>query len=756
MKTSNGIERHVLSQLIQRLKEVEVFSNLQEDIHREIAHHIQTFELAPNEVLVRQGDDAKNLYFLLSGRLSVILKDQSGSEQVVADLPAGSIIGEIAIVVGGKRSATVVGAEASTLGVLSAAALTRLMNRHPEVMSNVVSMASRRLREGQLALHLVRLYEGFDAASIREFQNVVEWISLSAGEILFRRGEPADAAYLVVSGRLRVMVEDGFESSPFYQDVAPGEIVGDLPMVLEENHSTTMAAVRETEIARIPRSVYDGWIERRPRMMYKLIQTAFRRVRRSGAPSDNSLQLRRSVAIVSLDAQLDLAPLVASLKRMLAYHGSTIVLPSVKVDALLHVPGISQSAAGSPANTRLLQWLDEVEKSHCYVVYLADCSRCEWGHRVIRQADHVVFVAQASGDSGLREIELNHRYLFDKDPLRSSLLLIHDPDTTRPVNTFHWLKNRSADAVYHLRGGNDKDLVRLVRILAGRAVSLVLGGGGARGFAHLGVLRALEELSIPVDMIGGTSVGAPIALAPAQGMDAAQTQACAAQAFDSLMDYTLPVVSLLAGRRITRNIESYAKPWNIEDLWLPYFCVSTNITKARSVVHRRGDLARAVRASVSIPGVLPPVSFNGDLHVDGGILNNLPIDVMRKLNPTGTIIAVDVLPPMGPRAKSEYPLGLSGLKVMGSRLLPWFKAIRVPTLGSTILASMTIGSASSLRSMLDDQLADIYLSINVRGVSMLKFKNLERIADIGYRQSIKPLRKWKETDLLIQNKGIFS
>ena len=744
MKTSNSMEEHGIEELMQRIGDVEIFSNLRKDIHHEIAIHIETFKLAPGEVLVRQGEDAKNMYFLLDGRLSVVLKDQSGSEQVVSNLQSGSIIGEIALVVGGKRSATVIGAEDSTLGVLSAAAITRLMGRYPEVVSNIVSMASRRLREGQLALHLVRLYRGFDAASIKEFQNAVDWISLTAGEVLIRRGEPANAAYLVVSGRLRVMPQDGSKESPIFNDVAPGEIVGDLPMILEETHSATITAVRETEIARIPRSAFEAWIERRPRMMYKMVQTAFRRNHRLSPTNDKKIKFRRSVAIVSLDEQLDLDPIVGSINRKLSDFGNTIILSSARVDALLHVSGISQSVSGSPANTRLLQWLDEIENSHCYVIYLADCSQCEWGHRVLRQADHVVFVAQASEGYRLREIELNNRRLFDNDPLRSSLLLLHEPNAVRPVDTALWLKNRSADAVYHLRGDNDIDLSRLVRIIAGRAVSLVLGGGGARGFAHLGVLRALEELGIPVDMIGGTSVGAPIAMAPAQDMNAAQTQACAAQAFDSLKDYTLPVVSVLAGRHITRNIEAYAYPWDIEDLWLPYFCVTTNITQARSIVHRRGSLARAVRASVSIPGVLPPVAIEGDLHVDGGILNNLPIDVMRKLNPTGTIIAVDVLPPKGPRAKSEYPLGISGLKVMGSRLLPWLKPIRVPSLGSTILASMTIGSAGALKRMIDDRLADIYLSINVKGVSMLNFKDLDRIAEIGYQQSFEPLRQWME------------
>lgn len=743
MKPTDDLKRPSVDQLIEKIEAVDLFSNLQDTIRRDIAQQIKIVELAPNEILVRQGEDARSLYFLLEGRLSVILKDESGAERVVADLPKGSIVGEIALVVGGRRSATVVGAEASTLGVLTAAALTRLMKLHPVVASSIVSMASRRLREGQLALHLVGLYQDFDPTLIKEFQKAVDWVTLAAGEPLFHRGDPADACYLVVSGRLRTMPEDDSDGQPFLgHDATPGDIVGDLPMILEEAHRITMAAVRETEIARIPRSAFEDWVERRPRMMLNLVRTAFRSDRSPALAPDRPEKWRRSIAVVSLDDGLDLGPILQRIEKKLAGYGDTIILLSEKVDTLLHIPGISQSVTGSPANIRLLQWLDEIEKAHCYVVYVADCRQCEWSHRVIRQADHVLFVAEASGDERLREIELNHRLQFEKDPLRSSLLLLHAADTARPSKTARWLDQRSVAAVYHLRRGNDKDLDRLTRILAGRAISLVLGGGGARGFAHLGVLRALEELGVPVDMVGGTSVGAPIAIAPAQGMDAAQSQVAVSEAFRSLLDYTLPVVSMLSGRRITRNIEDYALSWDIEDLWLPYFCVTTNITKARSVVHRRGNLARAVRASVSIPGVLPPVSFGGDLHVDGGILDNLPIDIMRKLNPTGTILAVDVLPPSGPKARSDYPLGLSGLRVLFSRFLPWLNPIRVPSIGSTILASMTIGSAGALKRMIDDRLADLYLNINVKGVPMLKFKKVAQIADIGYQQSIAPLRQW--------------
>ena len=227
------------------------------------------------------------------------------------------------------------------------------------------------------------------------------------------------------------------------------------------------------------------------------------------------------MAFLALDADLDPGSLVESIADRMAGYGATISLSSERVDSFLQKSGVSQSTVGSPAHIRLLQWLNEIERAHRFVVYLADCDHCEWSERVIRQADHVVFVADAAGESKLRKIEIRYRSLLEIDPLRASLLLLHPSGTDRPEQTARWLRERTVDAVYHVRRDNRPDLARLARILAGRAVGLVLGGGGARGFAHLGVFRALEELGVPIDMIGGTSIGAPLAVAPAQGMDAA-------------------------------------------------------------------------------------------------------------------------------------------------------------------------------------------------------------------------------------------
>ena len=258
-------------------------------------------------------------------------------------------------------------------------------------------------------------------------------------------------------------------------------------------------------------------------------------------------------------------------------------------------------------------------------------------------------------------------------------------------------------------------------------------------------MRGLEELGVPVDMIGGSSVGAPIAGWAAQGRSAAESLAAAVKAFSSLLDYTLPMASLLSGRRISDSIENQTGSWDIEDFWLPFFCVSTNLTTARSMVHRRGDSARAIRASVSIPGILPPVAEKGELLVDGGVLNNLPVDLMREMNPFGTLIVVDVVAPQGPKAKSGFGLAISGWKLALERLLPLRKSTAIPAISSTILQSMVVGGSQLRKRVLDEGLADLYLNIHVRGVGLLEFEKVDQVARIGYEESIGRLRQWLES-----------
>lgn len=270
------------------------------------------------------------------------------------------------------------------------------------------------------------------------------------------------------------------------------------------------------------------------------------------------------------------------------------------------------------------------------------------------------------------------------DYTRKDLVLIHHPDTVLPSGTRYWLRARRVHDFHHIRGyledfepralrtddidldegdsEGDKHLhhsadlttpnrhiARLARGIAGRAFALVLSGGGARGLAHVGAVNAMKEFSIPYDFIAGTSqgalVGALLASWPDNPKIADEKTRQLAHILGSLRrllsDATLPVMSYFAGKGFGESIQTIlGSDVRIEDIWLPYFCVSTNVSTADIAIHRFGSLWRAVRSSMTLLEYLPPMNHLGELLIDGGYVNNLPVDAMKEIHQPRCIVAV--------------------------------------------------------------------------------------------------------------------
>ena len=276
---------------------------------------------------------------------------------------------------------------------------------------------------------------------------------------------------------------------------------------------------------------------------------------------------------------------------------------------------------------------------------------------------------------------------------------------------------------------------------------LALGGGGARGFAHVGVIRAIEEAGIPVDAIGSASMGAVIGAAYALDRTGAQMEALC-EAFASrrrLLDPTLPLTSFLASGKVTRVLQELYGEARIEDLRRPFFAISSNLSRAEPVVHRSGLLWEAVRASSAIPGTFSPMLVDGDLVVDGGVLNNLPIDVMREDVETGIVVGSNVVPTrLGERTHpSRYRFGpsVSGFRVFLGRigLAP---EIRAPGLLSVLTRSTEIGSAWRARSAWFRRNADLLVEPAMGRFRILDFDAWREILASGEVSAREQVGAW--------------
>jgi predicted acylesterase/phospholipase RssA len=403
-------------------------------------------------------------------------------------------------------------------------------------------------------------------------------------------------------------------------------------------------------------------------------------------------------------------------------------------------PGIADADDDHPQAPRLLTWLDEQEARHRFLVLEGDPDPTPWTGRCIRLADHVVVLADATGSPEPGAVE--RAFLGASEgprTARRTLVLLHPPGTALPSGTAAWLSRRAVDAHLHLRGTGEAEIARLARFMAGRAVGLVMGGGGARGFAHVGIVRALREAGVPVDLVGGTSMGAAMAAQCAMEWPYEDMLRRNREGWVDLRahkEYTLPILSILRGRKAAYMSELLYGDANIEDLWVRFFCISTNLTRAEARVHRSGPVRRATTASASLPGVVTPVVENGDLLVDGGVLNNVPADVMRAEG-AGVVIVADV---SGDEAMSvtceAFP---SPWQVLGGKLfrrpVPAVPHIMEVLLRTTLLASIA-------RAQVTRAEADYYLHPALEGVGLMEFEALERAAEMGYRYAADELAGW--------------
>jgi NTE family protein/lysophospholipid hydrolase len=716
------------------------FDGLPGDVLAQIARRMTRLELASGQTLYQKGDLGDAMYLVLSGRLGA-----APAEDAAAPAPAeygpATLVGEMQLVIGGRRDATVRAAEHAQLARLEKPALEALAKDAPQLIIALGDLIRRRLREEQVARVLKDVFGELDAATLRRIERELEWVELRPGEALFAQGDPSDCMYLVVSGRL-IGVREGARERRIVAEIGRGESVGEMGFLTGEPRSAAIYARRASHLVRFRKPVFDRLSHEYPKAMLYIAQLLIRRLRRASGFIRESFE-RSNIVVLPASAGVRATEFTERLVEALRVHGKTLYVSAPRLDAFVGVPGFAQTPAESPLDLALEAGLDDRESGYRYAVYECDQGDTAWTRRSIERADRILLLADAAADPALSPVE---RSLLGAQPeltaARRTLVLLHPETTALPSGTRHWLAPRALDSHHHLRRDRNADFARLARFLTGNAIGAVLGGGGARGFAHVGVIRALREAGIPIDLIGGTSMGALIAVQPALGWDDATMLDVNRRSFVekkpvTLRDYTVPVYSLLDGRRLDENLVAPLGDVRIEDLWTGYFCVSSNLTRAEPMVHREGPVWKAIRASLAIPGVFAPVLAGTELLVDGGVLNNLPGDVVRQLG-GGWVIAVDV--------SLERDLEVRDAilpppwKVLLNWLNPFAKRIELPNLLSLLVRTTLLASVQKTEEMKKN--VDLYIQPPVNRFRLMQFRAFEEIAETGYRHARAVLGEW--------------
>ncbi|KAG0307412.1 phosphatidylcholine and lysophosphatidylcholine phospholipase [Linnemannia gamsii] len=797
----------------------------------EMENDVEIMYFPAGATLVEEGERNAGLFFVIDGVLDVSISpmQQSKQEKKTMDLPtnmfghhlssldlkanlttstkpsisipntgsihkkrahplfsiqAGGLAGYLSALSGYPSFVTVSAHTNAYVGYLSKAALDRVMERNPTVL---LTLAKRLITlVSPIVLHL---------------DYAMEWMQVNASQVLHRQGDDCDSIYIVLNGRLRTILEKEPGKIEILGEFSQGESVGEMEVLMGTPFPSTLHAIRDTEVARMPKSLFNALAQRHPEITIRISRLIAQRasdalklgsnIKSGGVTPDSAINNSnlRTIGIMPVSSSVPVAEFADRLRSALVGIGSTATLLNHSTVMGL----LGKHAFTKIGKLKLDSWLNEQEEQAQIVLYLADGGLTSpWTQTCIRQADCILLIGHGDEDPAVGDYE---RLLVSmKTTARKELVLLHANRHCAPGSTAAWLKSRVwVHAHHHIQmpykgptmlsdqarkktimnlkdhlekfytnirhsnsqkspafNGNRSDFARLARRLTGQTVGLVLGGGGARGIAHIGVIKALEEAGIPIDIVGGTSMGAFIGGLYARESDnvaifgrAKMFAGRMAAKWRMVADFTYPVTSWTTGHAFNRGIWKCFSDTQIQDFWLSYYCNTTNITFSRMEMHQAGYAWRYIRASMSLSGFLPPLCDNGHMLVDGGYMDNLPVEFMKSLG-ANTIFAVDVGSD-DDTTLHNYGDSLSGWLVLLNRWNPFSNVYRnIPNLADLQSRLAYVSSVKQLEAAKATPGEFFYFKPPVQDFGTLEFGRFLEICEVGYEYGKEMLEKWKK------------
>nr|XP_044634181.1 patatin-like phospholipase domain-containing protein 7 isoform X3 [Equus asinus] len=622
-------------------------------------------------VVSRQGDQDVNILFVVSGLLHVYQRKIDSEEDTCLFVTRpGEMVGQLAVLTGEPLIFTIKANRDCSFLSISKAHFYEIMRKQPTVVLGVAHTLVKRM-----------------SSFVRQIDFALDWMEVEAGRAIYRQGDKSDCTYIVLSGRLRSVIRKDDGKKRLAGEYGRGDLIGVVETLTHQARATTVHAVRDSELAKLPAGALTSIKRRYPQVVTRLIHLLGEKILGSlqqGTATGHQFGLHAAggkwdsgnppsnlstVAVMPVSEDVPLTAFALELKHALSAIGPVLLLTSDNIKQRL-----GSAALDSIHEYRLSSWLGQQEDIHRIVLYQADSTLTPWTQRCIRQADCILIVGLGEQEPTVGELER----MLESTAVRAQkqLILLHREEGPAPSRTVEWLNMRSwcsghlhlccprrvfsrrsmpklvemYERVFQRPPDRHSDFSRLARVLTGNAIALVLGGGGARGCAQVGIIRALVECGIPVDMVGGTSIGAFMGALYSEERSCSQMRIRAKQWAEgmtsvvrTMLDLTYPITSMFSGAGFNNSICSVFKDRQIEDLWIPYFTITTDITASAMRVHTDGSLWRYVRASMSLSGYMPPLCDpkDGHLLMDGGYINNLPADVARSMG-AKVVIAIDV------------------------------------------------------------------------------------------------------------------
>lgn len=539
------------------------------------------------------------------------------------------------------------------------------------------------------------LFRDLEDADLAHVQEAIDWRSIEGGEQLIRTGDPSDGLYLVDLGRLQASVRKDDGSRLMLSEIGPGGIVGDTGLILECPRTADVHARRDSRIGFLSASAFDDLSHHVPAIGRNSAKIASERTLQATGieigPEPANLMVLRLDPCARSRHFVD--TLVSSIRGGL---GRSVMLVTRDVVERDLGEGAADLRPQDPGYRRLLVWLQRVSRDHDLVVFCCDTVESEWSRCSLRQADRLVLVASAQESPGLRPIERE----LASARLPRDLVLLQEAGIGRASGTHRWLAERSSVFVHHVRDRTPGDVSATARRILGRATGVAFSGASTRGPAHTGVLRALGDCSEPIDIVAGTSSGSTIAGLFALGLEPGEILTLAARlggrTKTRLRDLQPPLVAITDGAHFDTLIQEAVGDVDVEDLLTPARLSAVDLLTHELIYLDRGPLWRAARASCSLPVIYPPVSVDGRLLVDGGLISYIPIGAILPSCERGLAIMSDINDPSvweSLREVEPYGTSVSGWSHLWDILLPWRTPKVLPGIADTLFLGMIISNS---------------------------------------------------------------
>uniref|UniRef100_A0A6Q2XYG4 lysophospholipase n=1 Tax=Esox lucius TaxID=8010 RepID=A0A6Q2XYG4_ESOLU len=720
-------------------------------------------------VLARQGDQDVSLHFVLAGCLHVYQRMIDKQEAVCLFVTQpGEMVGQLAVLTGEPLIFTIKANRDCTFLKISKSDFYEIMREQPSVVLSAAHTVAIRM-----------------SPFVRQMDFAIDWMAVEAGRALYRQDDQSDCTYIVLNGRLRSVIRKANGKKELVGEYGRGDLIGVVEALTRQPRATTVHAVRDTELVKLPEGTLNNIKRRYPQVVTRLIhllgQKILGNLQQARGPFSGSALGLSTVAS---------SPDVTNPASNLSTVAVLPVCDEVPMNAFNLELSHALSAIGTSINQilspsalqrhpyRLSGWLAQQEDINRIVLYQTDSSMTPWTQRCIRQADCILIVGLGDQEPALGQLE----QMLENTAVRAlkQLVLLHKEDGSGPCRTVEWLNMRSwcsghlhlrcprrvfsrrgpsklrevYEKVFEKTADRHSDFSRLARVLTGNSIALVLGGGGARGCSHVGVIKAMEEAGIPIDIVGGTSIGSFIGALYAEERSAVRTKQRAREwskamnsVFKTILDLTYPITSMFTGAAFNTSISKVFQDKQAEDLWLPYFNVTTDITASAMRVHQNGSLWRYVRASMTLSGYLPPLCDpkDGNLLMDGGYINNLPADIARNMG-AKTVIAIDV----GSQDETDlcnYGDCLSGWWLLWKRINPWAEKVKVPDMAEIQSRLAYVSCVRQLEVVKNSAYCE-YIRPPIDRFKTMDFGKFDEIYDVGYQHGKLLFTGWARGDII--------